>query len=132
MRHMTEEELIAYREGLASQRSAISQHLAACEECRAELQRIEAVLAALDTLPVPDPGADYGRRVWQQIAPRLPEKRARWWRVWLEPPRLAAPGAINALIIAAVLVGRGTQRGHVAVEIGNREQIRARVLVAAG
>src|SRR5260370_22884472 len=132
MRHVTEEELIAYREGLTSQRSVISQHLAACEQCRAELQRIEAVLAALDTLPVPDPGADYGRRVWQQIAPRLPEKPTRSWRVWLEPGRLAALGAITALIIAAFWIGRVTKRDHVAVEIVNREQVRERVLVVAG
>jgi len=131
MRHVTEEELIAYREGLTSQRSVISEHLAACERCRAELQRIEAVLAALDTLPVPDPGADYGRRVWQQIAPRLPEKPTRSWRVWLEPRRLAALGAITALIIAAFWIGRVTKRNHVAVEIVNREQVRERVLVVA-
>jgi hypothetical protein len=80
---------------------------------------------------VPDPGADYGRRVWQQIAPRLPEKRARWWRVWLEPRRLAALGAITALIIAAFWIGRVTKRDHVAVEIVNREQVRERVLVVA-
>jgi anti-sigma factor ChrR (cupin superfamily) len=65
MKHMTEEELIAYREGVAEQRAVISEHLAACEECRGELDRIEAVLAALDTLPVPDPGTEYGRHVWQ-------------------------------------------------------------------
>ncbi len=64
MKHMTEEELIAYREGVADQGALISKHLAACEECRTELERIEAVLAALDTLPVPDPGVDYGRRMW--------------------------------------------------------------------
>jgi len=29
MKHMTEEELIAYREGVAEQRALISQHLAA-------------------------------------------------------------------------------------------------------
>jgi len=66
MKHMTEEELIAFREGVVEPRAAISDHLAACQECRAELERIEAVLTALDSLPVPDPGADYGRRVWQQ------------------------------------------------------------------
>ena len=78
MKHMTEEELIAYREGMAEQRSMISEHLAACKECRQELGRIEAVLAALDTLPVPNPGADYGRQVWKEIAPRLAEKPGRW------------------------------------------------------
>ncbi len=74
MNHMKEEELIAYREGVTEQRAVVAEHLAACERCRAELERIEAVLAALDTLPVPDPGADYGRQVWKEIAPRLAEK----------------------------------------------------------
>ncbi len=131
MRHVTEEELIAYREGLASQRSVISQHLAACEQCRAELQRIEAVLAALDTLPAPDPGADYGQRVWQQIAPRLPEKRGRWWRVWLEPRPLAALGAVAALIVAAFVIGRLTKRVEPGVDAANVGQVRERVLVVA-
>ncbi len=131
MKHVTEEELIAYREGLASQRSVISQHLAACEQCRAELQRIEAVLAALDTLPVPDPGADYGLRIWQQIAPRLPEKRGRWWRVWLEPRPLAALGAVAALIVVAFVIGRLTKRVEPGVDAANVGQVRERVLVVA-
>lgn len=32
MKHMTEEELIAYKEGVAAQRAVIAQHLAGCEE----------------------------------------------------------------------------------------------------
>jgi hypothetical protein len=131
MKHMTEEELIAYREGEASQRATIAAHLAGCDECRAELERIEAVLAALDTLPVPDPGADYGQRVWQQIAPRLPEKPARWWHVWFEPQRLAAAGAVVALVIAAFIVGRVTKPVAPDNSIANREQVRERVLVVA-
>jgi hypothetical protein len=131
MKHMTEEELIAYREGVAEQRSVISQHLATCEECRAELQRIEAVLAALDTLPVPDPGADYGRQVWKEIAPRLAEKPGQWWQVWLEPRRLAAAGAVMALIIAAFVAGRFTNRGGTIDNSANKEQVRERILVVA-
>src|SRR5713226_8039269 len=131
MRHVTEEELIAYREGLASQRSVISQHLAACEECRAELERIEAVLVALDTLPVPDPGADYGRQVWRAIAPRLTEKPVRWWQVWMEPWRLAAAGAVVALIAAAFVAGRFSRRANAPDNIANQEQVRERVLVVA-
>jgi hypothetical protein len=131
MNHMTEEQLIAYREGIAEQRAAISDHLAACEECRAELERIEAVLAALDTLPMPDPGADYGRRVWQQIAPCLPEKRGRWWQMWLAPRRLAAAGAVVALIIAAFVAGRMSRRDHGVDNSASREQVRERVLIVA-
>src|SRR5438445_13054127 len=107
---MKEEELISYREGVAEQSAVIEDHPSACEKCRAEMERIEAVLAALDTLPVPDPGADYGRQVRKEIAPRLAEKPDRWWQVWFVPRRLAAAGGIVALIIAAFVVGRGTKR----------------------
>ena len=130
MKHMTEEELIAYREGVAAERMVIAQHLAACEECRAELERIETVLAALDTLPVPNPGDDYGRRVWQQIAPRLPERPAQWWQAWFEPKRLAAVGVMATLLVAAFIAGR-SMRDPLRVDVATKEQIRERVLVVA-
>jgi len=131
MKHMTEQELIAYREGVVEQRAAISTHLAACHECREELERIEVVLAALDTLPVPDPGADYGRRVWQQIASRLPERPDAWWQVWFQPRRLAVIGALAALIIAAFVAGRITKRGPDQDNIASTEQVRERILIVA-
>ncbi len=131
MNHLTEEELIAYREGVAVKRAVISEHLAACEECRGELERIEAVLAALDTLPVPDPGADYGRRVWREIAPQLREKPGRWWQVWMEPRRLVAAGAAVALIVAAFVAGRITKRVNTSDNVASKEQVRERVLVVA-
>src|SRR5437879_13322203 len=98
MKHMKEEELIAYREGVAEQRAVIVDHLSACEKCRAEMERIEAVLAALDTLPVPDPGADYGREVWQGIAPRLAGRPDRGWRARVVPGRHSAAGGMVGLI----------------------------------
>src|SRR5260370_38759259 len=51
MNHLTAEELIAYREGVAVKRAGISKHLAACEEGRGELERIEAGPPPLETLP---------------------------------------------------------------------------------
>ena len=131
MKHLKEEELIAYREGVVEQRSAISEHLSSCEECRSELERIEAVLAALDTLPVPDPGSDYRRHVWQQIAPRLPEKPGRWWQLWLEPRRLAAAGGVVVMIVAAFVAGRISKRGNALDNVASQEQVRERVLVVA-
>jgi len=131
MKHMTEEELIAYREGVTEQRAVISEHLAACEECRGELDRIEAVLAALDTLPVPDPGTGYGRHVWQEIALRLPEKPGRWWQVWFEPRRLAAAGAIVALLVAAFIAGRISTKDKLRDNVASKEQVRERILVVA-
>lgn len=118
MSHLKEEELISYRDGEHKNRERASQHLDSCSECRAELARIEAVFSALSSMPVPDPGEDYGRRVWQQISRRLPEKRARrfggWylrapdrkWTALLAPRRLAAFGAVAVMIVAAFVAGR--------------------------
>jgi hypothetical protein len=132
MKHLSEEELIAFRERITPEKAAIAEHLSGCDECRAEIERLDAVLAALDTLPVLDPGADYGRRVWQQIAPRLPEKSARWWQVWMEPQRLAALGAIATLVIGAFFVGRISKtRRPSGGDIAQQEQVRERVLVVA-
>jgi hypothetical protein len=140
MNHPNEEELIAYHDGEASQRGALAEHVAGCAECRAELERIDSVLAALSMLPVPDPGEDYGQRVWAQIAPRLPEKRAAWWRSilgtggaesWFGPRRLVAAGAIVAFLIAAFVIGRITRpTTQVSPETSatNEDKIRERVL----
>ncbi len=98
-------------------------------------------------MPVPDPGADYGQRVWQQIAHRLPERRARWWefgasasgslatgwRAWLEPRRLAAVGAVAALAIVAFVAGRVTKQPVIdtTATSQNTAKVRERVLVMA-
>jgi hypothetical protein len=105
MNHFTEEELIAYREGEITQREAIAAHLTACSACRVELERIEAVLRALDHLPVPERSGDYGRAVWQQLAPHLPERAGRAWGMWFEPRRLLAFGSVAAMVIVAFLAG---------------------------
>jgi hypothetical protein len=133
MKHPSEEQLIAYREGEPDERASIASHLATCETCRAALARIEAVLAALDTLPVPDPGENYGRRVWQQIAPRLDERRSRWWQIWFEPRRLGVIGTVAALVVAAYFAGRWTKPVVTpsAVPVATAEQVRERVLVVA-
>jgi hypothetical protein len=131
MKHPNEEQLIAYREGDASQRAAIAEHVAICEECRVELERIEAVLAMVDALPVPDLGKDYGWRVWQQIAPRLPEKPVARWRFLFERRRLAAVGAVAVLIVAAFAVGRRTKREGGETNTANAKEVRERVLVVA-
>ncbi len=140
MKHLTEEELVAYHDGETKGREASAAHLQECAECRAELERIEAVFAALDAMPLPDPGEDFGQRVWQQIAPRLPVKRPGWWRRvtqgfavggWFVPGRLAAVGAVAALVIVAFYVGRGWKPAPPAVQVTDAAKVRERVLVVA-
>jgi hypothetical protein len=143
MRHPNEEELIAYHDGDHMRRELIAEHVKDCPECRAELDRIDTMLAALDTLPVPDPGEDYGRQVWQKIAPRLPEKCARWWDFGLsrnvvagwDTRRWAALGMVAALVIVAFVAGRLT-RNRVSPTpetaiVADASTVRERVLLMA-
>jgi hypothetical protein len=133
MNHFTEEELIAYRDGETHNREALSAHLKECGQCQQEMARLEAVFAALDAMPVPDPGEDFGRRVWQQISPRLPEKRTRWWQTLLEPHRMVLAGAMAALILLAFLLGRFTKTPGSGDQnlSANNGKVRERVLVVA-
>lgn len=131
MKHVTEEELIAYRDGDSSGREAIAAHLKECRECAREFEQIEAVLSTLNTLPVPEPGEDYGQRVWQQIAPRLPEKKAKWWEGLFLPRRMAAFGAVAALIVLAFFVGRVSKGPVSGGETADAGTVRERVLVVA-
>jgi anti-sigma factor RsiW len=131
MKHRTEEELIAYRDGEPKERIAIAAHLQECAECREELARIEAVFGALDAMPVPDPGEDYEERAWQRIAPRLGEKKLRWWKAFLVPQRLAALGGVVALLILAFVAGRWTKPQIPVVDQPDAAKVRERVLVVA-
>jgi len=141
MKHPKEEELIAYHDGEAAGQETIATHLGDCPECQAELARIDALLAALNTIPVPDPGEDYGQRVWQQISPRLPQRRGHWWDFlfsepkavpWYAPRRWAAAGAIAALILAAFIAGRMTKPTGLSTSAAvEQTKVRERVLVMA-
>src|SRR5215468_9010286 len=99
MKHVKEEELMAYRDGETRDRAGIAAHLEECPECARQLEQIEAVLSALNALPVPEPGEDYGQRVWRQIAPRLPWNKGRWWEGLLLPPRMVAFATVAALVV---------------------------------
>jgi len=142
MEHPKEEELIAYHDGNRTNRERpsrerqspdwrrFSDHLNSCAECRAALEKIEAVFAAMDSLPVPDPGENYGQRVWAAISPRLPERQPRWWENFFAPRRLAAVGALAAIVVAAYVAGRWSKPNS-PVEIVDTAKIRERVLVVA-
>jgi hypothetical protein len=132
MKHFTEEELISYREGDAQHEQRISAHVAECAACRAELNRIDAVLKALNEFSVPDPGRDYEQRIWRQIAPRLPQNRVPWRYSWLGARRLGAFGALAATVLAAFSLGRWVRPHSAAVPDSlNAQQVRERVLVIA-
>lgn len=137
MTHPNEEELIAFHDGDRTNRERVQQHLQSCAECRAALEKIEALFAAMDSLPVPDPGENYGQRVWAAISPRLPERQPpswkSWWEAFFAPRRLVAVGAMAALVVGAFLLGRihSPRPTKTVVPLADVATVRERVLVVA-
>ncbi|HEY1341061.1 MAG TPA: hypothetical protein VGF59_26295 [Bryobacteraceae bacterium] len=113
MSHLTEEQLVLHYYGEESDTLATEQHLEECGECRATFASLQRVLNVVDSLPVPERGAEYGAQVWQRIEERLP-KRRRWFQLPELPAwRWAAAGAAFAgLLVAAFLAGRFYPQGQ--------------------
>src|SRR5262249_6391674 len=66
------------------------------------------------------------------LAPKLPEKRARWWQMWLEPRRLVTAGALAAVVLGAFILGRISRHPVDAVPpMASTQQGRERILVVA-
>jgi len=75
-------ELQAYADGeLSPERAALlEQHLTGCDGCRAELARLQAVVAALETWPLVAEPDQLTAHVMARVRPRpaLPAFRLRW------------------------------------------------------
>jgi hypothetical protein len=129
MTHPTEEQLVACRLGETPDGGAVRDHLKDCGECRANFERLDRVLAVLDAMPVPERDAAYGRRVWQQIAPRLPERKRWSWNLSFDLRRWSAVGVAAALVVAAFFLGR--LRRPIAEPAPSVQQVRERILLVA-
>ena len=106
--HLPEETLILQYYGEADDAAAVEQHLAACDHCRLEFERLRRVLALVDVQDVPDPGPGFERKVWARLAPDLETRRTSWF-AWLFPvqgPRWVYAGGVAALLLMAFVAGR--------------------------
>ena len=111
MTHMDDESLVQHFYGDGDDRRAVEAHLAECGECRARFDALVHDMAALDTLAVPERGADYGAAVWALIRPALePRRQVRWWERWIPVPvtwpRLAFAGGMAVMLVVAFVAGR--------------------------
>jgi hypothetical protein len=108
--HLTEEQLVLHYYGEEGETLAAEQHLEGCEECRHVYVSLQRVLNVVDSLPIPERGAEYGAQVWQRIEHRIPARR-RWFAL-PTPMRWAAAGAAMAgLLVAAFFAGRSYPPG---------------------
>jgi hypothetical protein len=141
-RHVGSDDLVLYHYGEAEDRAAIAEHLLACVECRASLESLRQVLAAVSEDAVPERGPDYGRHVFERLAPRLaaegdtrdplprPEPVPARPRLVPSAPRLRPLLAFAATILVAFLLGRYTREPEI-VKVAEPGPVRERVLLIA-
>jgi hypothetical protein len=109
MSHLNEEQLILFYYGEEGDTLTAEQHLEECGECRALFGSLQRVLNVVDSLPLPERGAEYGQQVWRRIERRLPAGGGSRIKTWLRPGPwrwAAASLACAALMMAAFLAGR--------------------------
>ncbi|MEJ2559536.1 MAG: zf-HC2 domain-containing protein [Anaerolineae bacterium] len=103
-------ELEAYADGeLGLERSALLEtHLASCRACQAELARLQAVAAALETWPLVMEPAQFTAQVMARVRPRpaQPRFRLRWsdLLVSLVGAGLAVAAILTSLIVLTLTV----------------------------
>ncbi|NOT61050.1 MAG: hypothetical protein HOP19_12600 [Acidobacteria bacterium] len=105
MNHVSEQ-LAAYHHGelIAPDTQRVTEHLAQCETCRAELEAIQQSAALFAQLPLQDAPAS----LWRAVEQRLPQTKQRWPFT----PRLAFAGAAALLMccVSSVWVYRQITR----------------------
>jgi hypothetical protein len=108
MSHLTDADLVLYRQNEAPDRAAIEAHLTACAHCRSELDTLSRVLALVEADTAPAREASYGVAVWNAIESRLDPVRPRTVRAWPTSFggwfRVCAPPAAFAGALAALLL----------------------------
>jgi len=102
------EDLTALLDGAlpASRRAEVEAHLAGCGACRAERERLAAVLSACAALPPgPPPAPGFEQRFYARLAREKGVRPSAWRRLRLSPWRFAVPAAgLGAAAAVAVAV----------------------------
>ena len=102
-RHLSEDELTLFHYGELEGHPGAELHLVDCAACRGSYAELTAVLATVETLPVPDRGDGYGAEVWERLSSRIaPREQARpvWRRPW------AAAAMLLLALAGAFVAGR--------------------------
>jgi hypothetical protein len=120
MNHLSEEQLVLHYYGETAE-----EHLETCDLCRAAYQNLQRVLNSVDSLPVPERGADYENHVWNKLEPHLGKSRPARWFGW-KPLAIAASVAV--LIAGAFFAGEARRQPRGPVDAS---QVRERLLLVA-
>ena len=116
--HISDEDLLLdfYGEATPEQRAAMRAHVETCAECQALDRELRAVLALVDSEPLPEAPPGFERQMWARLEPlvaglpgRKPRSgeggsRTKFWS--FEFPRWGLAASAAALAVVSFLLGR--------------------------
>ena len=119
-RHISDEDLLLdyYGEATPEQHAEMRAHVETCAECQALDRELRAVLALVDSEPVPDAPPGFEREMWARLEPlvsgfsrtnevRLKADTTRADTTWsFELPRWALAASVAALAVGSFALGR--------------------------
>lgn len=119
-RHMSDEDLLLdyYGEATPEQHAEMRAHVETCAECQALDRELRAVLALVDSEPVPDAPPGFEREMWARLEPvvsgfsrtnevRLKADTTKADMTWsFEFPRWALAASVAALAVGSFALGR--------------------------
>src|SRR5215510_3341584 len=134
MKHLTQEQIVLHCYGDAKDGEAIEGHLRECSECRAEFEKVKALLKEIAPAEVPEPPAYLEQKLWLNLRDRLEEEPSPRWQRFLAPSRWAIAAAVAVLVVGAFLAGRFWQRTPEVLRDSAQVQVNPQrvVLVAVG
>lgn len=132
LQHLRDDDLVLHYYGeleAADETEAVA-HLGSCRKCQGNYTRLQRVLAAMESMPVPALSEGFERTVWARLEPALPHRRSWWSRLLFAPPNLAWAAAIVVLVAGAFFAGRVSQPVVAPAPTVSADQIREGVLLA--
>jgi putative zinc finger protein len=114
--HISDEDLLLdyYGETTPEQRALMRAHVESCAECRTMDRQLRAVLALVDSEPMPEAPPGFEREMWSRLEPDVVSACRRTAAVRLKPetawsfefPRWALAASVAALAVGSFALGR--------------------------
>jgi hypothetical protein len=104
--HLSEDELILhyYGETERADKARVDAHLESCAECQSAKEKLQSVMALVDSAAPVEAPIGFERIAWARLEPALDANRSGWRFFWF--PQWALAGGVAALVLAAFVAGR--------------------------
>jgi anti-sigma factor RsiW len=103
-------------ESYAAAHPEVAEHMAACAECRKELEELQATFALLDNWTAPEPSAYFDGKMHARLREAQAAQPEGFWRrtrafLMYSTGHRLRPALAGAMVVAVVLAGGGTFAG---------------------